>query len=165
MAGRLVVSNPFAESRTFHKIGHLTNTQVWKIAPTPEGLALLTTTGRKTGMKRDRAIRAVRVGMDVFAVALLGPKSDWFANIRANPNVQLKLGGTTHDALARTLDSSDELERASGIYNPVAGWYDYVDYANLVWSLPTRSRLLSAHDEWFRTGTPVVFELRTNRAA
>ena len=158
------MSNPFAESRTFHKIGHLTNTQVWKIAPTPEGLALLTTTGRKTGMQRERAIRAIRTDSQVFAVALLGTKSDWLANVSANPEVQLKLGGTTYDAVARRLDSTKAIERAREVYNPVAGWYDYVDYANLVWSFPTQDRLRHAHDEWFRTGTPVVFELRTGRA-
>lgn len=154
------MSNPFAESRIFHRIGHLTNTQVWKIAPAPVGLALLTTKGRKTGRRRERAIRAVRVGTDVFAVALLGAKCDWLANVRANPEVQLKLGGTTYEAVGRALSSSQEVAQALEAYTPAAGWYDYVDYANLVWSFPTRDRLVRAHIEWFRTGTPVVFELQ-----
>jgi hypothetical protein len=41
----------------------------------------------------------------------------------------------------------------------VAGWYDYLDYANFAWSIPTTASVLRAHDEWFAHGTPVVFEL------
>ena len=35
-----------------------------------------------------------------------------------------------------------------------------MDYANFVWSFPTRTKLLNVHDEWFQTGTPVVFDLQ-----
>lgn len=154
------MANPFAESKTFHKIGHVTNTTTWKFAPTPGGLALLTTTGRKSGKQRQRAIRAVRQGDRVYAVALLGKQCAWLYNIRSNPEVRLKLGGTTHLARARIIDSATEREEAANIYRPVAGWYDYVDYANFVWSLPTRNRLLRAHDTWFERGVPVVFELQ-----
>lgn len=153
------MANPFAESKTFHKIGHVTNTSAWKVLPTPAGLALLTTTGRKTGKQRQRAIRAVREGDRVYAVTLLGAKCDWLRNIRANPAVRLKLGGTTHEATARVLEDVGERASAADVYRPVAGWYDYADYANFVWSLPTRAKLLRAHDEWFEKGTPVVFEL------
>jgi deazaflavin-dependent oxidoreductase (nitroreductase family) len=154
------MANPFAMSKTFHKIGHVTNTQTWKVMPTPGGLALLTTTGRKTGKRRQRAIRAVRDGDRVYAVALLGAKCSWLHNIRSVPEVRIKLGGRTYDAVARVL-GPDERAGAEDAYRPIAGWYDYADYANFVWSFPTRNKLLRVHDEWFRTGTPVVFELRT----
>jgi deazaflavin-dependent oxidoreductase (nitroreductase family) len=152
--------NPFAESKAFHKIGHVTNTTTWKFTPTPAGLALLTTVGRKSGKRRQRAIRAVRDGDRVYAVALLGPRTSWLYNIRANPEVRVKLGRRTYDATARIIDDPAERQRAFDIYHPVAGVYDYVDYANFVWSLPTKGRLLRAHDSWFERGTPVVFELR-----
>jgi hypothetical protein len=45
------------------------------------------------------------------------------------------------------------------MYHPVAGWYDYLDYANFVWAVPTAASVLRAHDQWFNDGTPVVFEL------
>ena len=152
--------NPFAHSRTFHKIGHVTNTTPWRALPTPNGLAVVTTTGRKTGKQRPRAMRVVRDGNHAYAVALLGTTSAWIHNIRANPNVRIKLGAKTYTAVAREITDAADLSRAAEIYRPIAGWYDYADYANFVWSIPTREKLLDVHDEWFQTGTPVAFELR-----
>lgn len=153
------MANPFAMSKTFHRIGHITNTPPWKLLPTPCGLALVTTTGRKTGRRRARAMRVVRDGDRAYAVALLGRRSDWVRNVAANPRVRVKLGSTTHDANARVIVDRDEHARAADVYRPIAGWYDWFDYANFVWSFPTRARLLRAHDDWFERGTPVVFEL------
>jgi deazaflavin-dependent oxidoreductase (nitroreductase family) len=146
-------------SRTFHRIGHVTNTPPWKILPTPGGLALVTVTGRKSGKRRQRAMRVVRDGDRAYAVALLGEKSDWVRNLKANPVVRIKLGATTYTARGRILLDAEERERAAEIYRPIAGWYDYADYANFVWSFPTRGKVIRAHDEWFEHGIPVVFEL------
>ena len=157
------MTNPFAMSRTFHRIGHVTNTTAWKVLPTPRGLALVTVTGRKSGKRRQRAMRVVRDGNQVYAVALLGEKSDWLRNLRANPAVRIKLGTTTYSAVGRVLVDPGERERAADIFRPIAGWYDYADYANFVWSFPTRARVIRAHDEWFEHGTPVVFELESPR--
>ena len=153
------MSNPFSTSKTFHKIGHVTNTPPWKVLPTPGGLALVTTTGRKTGKRRQRAMRVVRDGDRAYAVALLGNKADWLHNLRVDPRVRIKLGRKTYDAVGRELVGAEERARAAEAYRPIAGWYDYLDYANFVWSLPTRGKLLRVHDEWFHKGTPVVFEL------
>ena len=153
------MANPLAKSRLFHRVGHITNTLPLKLFPTPTGIAIVTTTGRTTGRARARAMRAVRRGDRVYAVSILGPRADWVANIRANPRVTVKLGRTTYPARARILSDASERARAAEAYHPVAGWYDYVDYANFVWSVPTRSAVLRAHDEWFNKGTPVVFEL------
>jgi deazaflavin-dependent oxidoreductase (nitroreductase family) len=154
------MANPFAKSRMFHRIGHVTNTPPWRVLPTPAGLALVTTTGRKTGKPRKRAMRVVRDGDRAYAVSLLGGGADWVRNLRANPNAQVKLGGTTYTAIGRVLTDSGERARAADLYRPIAGWYDWLDYANFVWSVPTRGRLLRVHDEWFEGGTPVVFELQ-----
>ncbi len=155
------MANPFGTSKWFHRVGHVTNTTWWKLLPTPSGLALVTTTGRKTGKRRARAMRVVRDGNRAYAVALLGKRTAWIHNVRENPQVRIKLGRRTHDATARVLTDAGERARAAEIYRPVAGWYDYADYANFVWDVPTRGKLLRTHDEWFGTGTPVVFELRT----
>jgi len=152
------MANPFAMSKTFHRIGHVTNTPPWKLLPTPRGLALVTTTGRKTGKRRARAMRVIRDGDRAYAVALLGQRCDWVRNIAANPHVRLKLGATTNDAIARVITDPRERAHAAEVYHPIAGWYDWFDYANFVWSIPTRARLARAHDEWFERGTPVVFE-------
>jgi hypothetical protein len=80
-------------------------------------------------------------------------------NLKANPVVRIKLGATTYTARGRILLDAEERERAAEIYRPIAGWYDYADYANFVWSFPTRGKVIRAHDEWFEHGIPVVFEL------
>jgi len=153
------MANPFAKSKLFHRLGHVTNTLPLRLLPTPTGITIVTTTGRKSGLNRRRAVRAVRDGDRVYAVSILGPGADWVANIRTNPRVTVKLGGTTFSAQARILTDDAELARAAAIYHPVAGWYDYVDYANFVWAIPTTTSVLRAHDEWFKHGTPVVFAL------
>lgn len=153
------MANPFAHARWFHRIGHVTNTTPWRVLPTPAGLGVVTSKGRRSGKPRTRAMRMVRDGDRVYAVAIMGPRTDWLANVRADPSVTVKLGGRTRRARARELTERAERARAAEAYRPVAGWYDYVDYANFVWSFPTRARLLKVHDEWFDNGTPVVFEL------
>jgi len=126
---------------------------------TPTGIAVVTTTGRKSGKPRARAMRAVRQDGRVYAVAILGPSTDWIANLRADPAVTVKLGTKTYRARGHVLSDAEELARAAEAYRPIAGWYDYVDYANFVWAAPSKAKLLRAHDEWFARGTPVVFEL------
>ena len=153
--------NPFSKSKMFHRIGNLTVTPMWKVMPTPKGLALVTTKGRKSGKPRARVMRAVRDGKRAYAAAILGDRADWVRNVRADPNVTIKLGGKTYRATARALVDPAERARAAEIYRPAAGWYDYFDYASFVWGLPTRGNVLRVHDEWFNTGTPVVFELET----
>lgn len=153
------MANPFAESKTFHRIGHVTNTSPWKLLPTPAGLGLLISVGRRTGKQRTRAMRMVTAGGVVYAVALLGERTDWLHNVRHNPHVRVKLGRRTIDAVARELVGPDERTRAAEAYRPIAGWYDYADYANFVWDVPTRHKLLRVHDEWFARGVPVAFDL------
>jgi deazaflavin-dependent oxidoreductase (nitroreductase family) len=153
------MANPFSRSGTFHKIGHLTNTTPLRLLPTPRGYAILTTTGRKSGKPRARTIRAVRDGDRIYAVALLGDKCAWLTNARANPAVTLRLGTKTMSANARELTDPDERVRAASAYHAIAGWYDYFDYMNYVWSIPTRRNVLAAHDRWFEAGPVVAFDL------
>ena len=153
------MANPFSRSRTFHRIGHVTNTVPLKLLPTPRGIGVITTTGRRSGKRRTRALRAVADAGRVYAVALLGPKTAWIANIRSDPNVVIKLGTKSYPATAREVADPDEREQARRAYHPVAGWYDYFDYANFTWGIPTRARLLAAHDRWFDEGTVVAFDL------
>lgn len=151
--------NPFAKSKTFHRMGNLTVAPVVRLFPAPTGLGIVTVTGRKSGKVRTRPMRVVRDGDRAYAQALLGERADWVHNVRANPRVQIKLGGTTYDATAHEIVGADERARARAIYHPVVGWYDYFDYVTYLWGIPTKAKLLRQHDEWFDEGTPVVFEL------
>jgi deazaflavin-dependent oxidoreductase (nitroreductase family) len=153
------MANPFAMSKTFHRMGHATNTRAWRLLPTPRGCAVITTTGRKTGQPRVRAIRAIRDGDRLYAVALLGTRCDWLYNIRAEPRVRIKLGRRTYDATAREVTDGERAE-ALAAYLPNAGWFDYMDYVNFAWGVPTPGALHRAHEKWFAEGVPVVFELK-----
>ena len=156
--------NPFAQSKTFHRLGNVGFTWLWKLAPAPRGVAVVTTRGRKSGLPRARAMRAVRDGRRVYAAAILGGRSDWLANLRADPHVQVKLGGRTCTAMGRELTSPEERAVARRIYVPVDSFYDYFDYVTFVWGIPSRRNLQRVHEQWFDDGVPVVFELESMMA-
>ena len=109
--------------------------------------------------KNRTAMTALVVLVLLYAVAMLGKRSGWIHNIRAAPDVRLKLGRRTYDARAREVESSEERRAVAEAYVPSAGWFDYVDYANLMWSFPTARKVLRGHQDWLERGTPVVFEL------
>ena len=65
------MANPFAKSRLFHKLANYSGPPAFfRVLPLPRGFALLTVTGRKTGKRRRRPIRAIRDGTTLYAVAI-----------------------------------------------------------------------------------------------
>lgn len=78
---------------------------------TPIGYGVLTTTGRRTGKTRRRCVHAVRHGNRAYIVMIrptpaaiaLPWTAAWMWNIRANPNVRLRLRGGSFAAHAREL--------------------------------------------------------------
>ncbi|MFI1523830.1 nitroreductase family deazaflavin-dependent oxidoreductase [Kitasatospora cineracea] len=71
-----------------------------------ERIALLTHTGRSTGLPRQVALEIT--GRDPFTGAYLlasgfGPASQWYRNVRRTPEVTLRVGGRTLAATARPL--------------------------------------------------------------
>src|SRR5438094_9741188 len=86
------MANPFAKSRLFHKLANYSGPPAFfRVLPLPRGFALLTVTGRKTGRRRRRPIRAIRDGTTLYAVAILGAQSDWLRNRRADRKAQAPL--------------------------------------------------------------------------
>jgi deazaflavin-dependent oxidoreductase (nitroreductase family) len=101
------------------------------------GYGVLTTTGRKTGKSRPKCVRVVGIGDRAYLVALHPPHltlanpaavQAWVHNIRANPNVGLRIGGGTFDGIAREITDEDEHERAR--VRPCAKPYTWVTTAN-----------------------------------
>ena len=158
------MANPFAKSKTFHKLGNLLASPLWSVLPAPPGLGVVTTTGRTSGKRRTRAMRVVRDGDSAVAVSILGRRSDWFRNVQRDPKVTIKLGTKTFRGNARAIVDPLERERAREVYEPVGGWYDYFDYASFVWDWPTTAKLLRTHNKWFDHGAPVVIELQRGEA-
>jgi len=55
-------------------------------------IVLLTTTGRKSGLKRVTPLQYEKIGADYYLGAARGVNADWVRNIQANPQVELRVG-------------------------------------------------------------------------
>ncbi len=135
----------------------------------PRGFGVLTTTGRRTGKTRRKCVRVVRRGDEAYLVMLgpaltgqAGPKAvaAWLWNIRADPNVRLRIRGGTFGGSAREIEEGPEKERARQAYCETVHTFDYVecDFHTSGW--PTSAKVQRLHRHWFSTGIPLVIELR-----
>jgi deazaflavin-dependent oxidoreductase (nitroreductase family) len=134
----------------------------------PAGYAVLTTTGRKSGKARRKCIRAIRRGEKVFIVQLRPPAlaierpdvvAGWVWNLRANPDVRLRLGLQTFAGVAREIDNPVELEQAREAICNTVHLTDYDECALHMRGLPTGEKIRALHRYWFDTGIPLVVEL------
>jgi deazaflavin-dependent oxidoreductase (nitroreductase family) len=58
----------------------------------PEGVGrimVITTTGRKSGLKRRTPVNYAVQDGEIYCVAGFGPGSDWYRNLRSNPKVEI----------------------------------------------------------------------------
>jgi deazaflavin-dependent oxidoreductase (nitroreductase family) len=156
------VANPFAKSRWFHRLANLSGMWVFfRLLPAPRGFALLTVTGRRTGKRRRRPIRAIRDGTTLYCVAILGERSDWLRNLRANPRATARVGTRTRDITMREITDPAEREKAEQIYVETVVPYDYVDVPIVEWTWPSPSRIRKSHKDWLARGTLVALDLET----
>jgi deazaflavin-dependent oxidoreductase (nitroreductase family) len=135
---------------------------------TPPGHAVLTTIGRKTGKQRRKCIRAIRRGDQAYAVMMRPPVlaierptavAAWLLNIRANPNVQLKLGRRSYRGVAREITDPAELDIAREATCDTVHLVDYGEADLHLRGLPSRAKIRDLHRYWFETGIPIVIDL------
>lgn len=135
---------------------------------TAPGHGVLTTTGRRSGKTRRKVIRAIRQGGKAFIVQLRPPAlaierptavSAWVWNIRANPNVRLKLGRRTFAGVAREIADPAELEQARAAICNTVHLVDYFECTLHLRGVPSRAKILELHRYWFETGIPLLVEL------
>ena len=70
-------------------------------------ILLLTTTGRKSGMKRVTPLQYEKIGEDYYLGAARGLNADWVRNIQSNPQVELRVGAKhVHGTAEIVTDSS-----------------------------------------------------------
>jgi deazaflavin-dependent oxidoreductase (nitroreductase family) len=138
----------------------------------PAGYAVITTIGRRSGRPRRKCIRAIPRGEKVFIVQLRPPAlaierpdavAAWVWNIRANPDVRLRIGLRTHTGTAREIDDPVELERAREAICETVHLIDYDECMLHLRGLPTRGKIKALHRYWFETGIPLVVELKDTR--
>ena len=72
---------------------------------------LLETTGRKSGEPRRTPLGGSRVGNEFWFVSEFGEKSQYVKNIRADPNVRVRLRGRWHNGTAHLVPDDDPHER------------------------------------------------------
>jgi deazaflavin-dependent oxidoreductase (nitroreductase family) len=144
--------------------------QMW--FATPAGYGVLTTTGRKTGKPRHKCIRVIQRGDRAYLVALLLPHiavnnptavQAWVHNIRANPNVRLRIRGGDFDGIAREITDPDEREQARSVLCDSVFPNDYGECALHLRGLPTRTKVQELHRYWFDTGIPIAIDLKEIR--
>ena len=135
----------------------------------PSGYGVITTIGRKTGKRRRRCIRVTRRGNKTYIVQLRPPAlamthpsavAGWVWNIRANPDVTLRIRGGTFQGVARELKDPADLEQAREAICETVNLFDYGECEVHLRGLPTRAKIKDLHRYWFDTGIPLVIELR-----
>jgi deazaflavin-dependent oxidoreductase (nitroreductase family) len=153
------MANPFAKSRWFHRLANISGMWIFfRLLPVPSGFALLTVTGRRTGKLRRRPIRALRDGKTLYGVAILGSRSDWLRNLRANPQAQARVGSKTRGMTMREIGDAAERQKAEEMYIETVVPYDYFDVALVDWTWPSPARIRKSHREWLQHGTLVAIE-------
>jgi deazaflavin-dependent oxidoreductase (nitroreductase family) len=148
--------NPFLNSATGGRVLSALMLPRFTVLP-PAGFAVLTTTGRKTGKTRRKCIRAIRRDNKAYIVSIF--PSAWLTNVRANPNVRLRVRGGRFGGVARELREGTEAQRAMEAYCETVNPFDYVECMMWRRGRPTRSKIKELHRGWFDKGTPLVVEL------
>jgi deazaflavin-dependent oxidoreductase (nitroreductase family) len=92
------VVQPLAEAGCF-------SPEIW-----PTGLILLETTGRRSGRRYRTPVLAMMMDEHVIVRTFRGERSDWFKNLRANPEVSYWAGGGKKRARATVHAPGEECE-------------------------------------------------------
>jgi deazaflavin-dependent oxidoreductase (nitroreductase family) len=72
-------------------------------------LLLLTTIGRKTGLKRVTPLQYEIIDGDYYIGAALGLQSDWVRNLLAEPRVQFRVKNETYTARAEVITDTSQI--------------------------------------------------------
>jgi deazaflavin-dependent oxidoreductase (nitroreductase family) len=153
------VPNPFAGSRGYARLSNLFMRPLFRLFPVARGFVVLTVTGRRSGKLRERPVRAIRRDDTLYAVAMLGERSDWLRNVRREPQVQVKVGSRRYSAVAREITDPAAREEALALYRREVFPADYIDYASYHWGFPTRRKIEEAHGKWAHDGIMVAIDL------
>ena len=89
---------------------------------------LLTTTGRRTGMKRTVPLLYLRDGSNYVVIASFGGRPqhpDWYFNLQRDPRAEIQVGGWRSEVKAFSVSPA---ERGELWDRAVAAWPAYLDY-------------------------------------
>ncbi len=72
-------------------------------------LLLLTTTGRKSGRRRVTPLQYEELDGKIYVTAAWGLQADWVRNIRANPCVEVRVGGRRFQGCASVITDPERI--------------------------------------------------------
>ena len=109
-----------------------------------EQFCYVTTTGRRTGREHTIEIWfGTTDGRTLYLLSGGGDRSDWVRNIRANPNVGVRVGDRVYSATARVVTNTEEEGLARRLLaTKYQGWQEGLDMSG-----------------WARTALPVAIDL------
>jgi deazaflavin-dependent oxidoreductase (nitroreductase family) len=81
-----------------------------------ESTVEITTTGRKSGKAHTKPIWFVYDQGHLYLQSGKGGKSDWYQNLKKNPQMSLKIGAVTVQGKAKFIDDEKETERIHGLF-------------------------------------------------
>ena len=125
----------------------------------PRGFGVLTTTGRRTGKRRRKCVRAIRDEDKAYLVSLRWPYAAWLRNVKANPGVKLRIHSGTFAGVAREISDPSERARAMQHFCDTVNRFDRLEYRMHRKGRPTAEAIRGLHRHWFTVGTPLVVEL------
>jgi len=82
-----------------------------------ESTVEITTTGRKSGKAHTKPIWFVYDQGHLYLQSGQEGKSDWYQNLKKNPQMTLKIGTVTFQGKAKFIDDQNETERIHGLYS------------------------------------------------
>jgi len=97
-------------------------------------VALVTTTGRRSGKKRTTPVVYCLKGDNVILVASQGGMSKhplWYLNMKANPEVRLQIGGQARQMMVRRLEGKEEEEAWRDAYQVYPAYEEYRQRAGM----------------------------------
>jgi len=90
----------------------------------PSRFGVMTTTGRRIGKARRKCIRVIRDDNRAFIVSIPGAQAAWVKNIRANPDVWLRIRGARLRGIGRELSGPAERQQAIAAYCETVNPFD-----------------------------------------
>jgi deazaflavin-dependent oxidoreductase (nitroreductase family) len=131
----------------------------WFRIAAPKGYAVLTTIGRRTGRRRRSNVRFVVAGDTGYLVSIPGQTNDWHHNLRANPDVRVRIGWRNRIGRAHVPRDENERQTARAAYVDALNWFDFCSSVVNQRGIPSPRRIRELHQSWIDEGRIVVVQL------
>jgi deazaflavin-dependent oxidoreductase (nitroreductase family) len=102
--------------RLADRVHRVANPVMRPLARVVPGMAVIETTGRRTGLPRRNPVSGRLDGDSFWLVSEHGTDSQYVRNIEADPRVRLRIGGRWRTGTAHLLPDDDPVQRLKRLY-------------------------------------------------